>query len=143
MLARLSTSISIQPATQFQSTSSSVHLLVELLRCSCHCCWTACGVCSILQTARVATTYVEGCFGSAGLAPCRSDVHCFALANVLRRPLILYGDEHAALAGRWCCSLPTYSLQVETRVSSPVQNMCEVVSVHKQELGPYPHWFGA
>jgi hypothetical protein len=30
---------------------------------------------------------------------CRSDVHCFTLANVLRRPLVLYGGEQAALAG--------------------------------------------
>lgn len=28
-----------------------------------------------------------------------SDVHCFTLANVLRRPLVMYGDKHAALAG--------------------------------------------
>ncbi|GAB4823016.1 hypothetical protein N2152v2_010062 [Parachlorella kessleri] len=35
-----------------------------------------------------------------------SDVHCFALANVLRRPLVLYGDEHAALAGLTGIYLP-------------------------------------
>lgn len=29
-----------------------------------------------------------------------SDIHAFALANVLRRPLLVYGDPQAAMAGQ-------------------------------------------
>lgn len=33
-------------------------------------------------------------------------MHCFVLANVLRRPLLLYGDESAAAAGLMGVYLP-------------------------------------
>ena len=36
-----------------------------------------------------------------------ADVHCFTLANVLRRPLLLYGDGQAAAAGLSGVYLPS------------------------------------
>jgi hypothetical protein len=40
-------------------------------------------------------------------SPHPADVHCFTLANVLRRPLLLYGDDQAAAAGLSGVYLPS------------------------------------